>query len=163
MGKFSEAIKQFNEALRIEPGVAETHYNLANALRMEGRIEEAVYQYRAALRLKPEWADAMTNLAWSIATHPEIKNRDPNEAVGLVKKACELTNYRDPVSLYTLAAAYAATEKFDEAVATAKEAINVAESLNQANIKKAVERQLMFYVNRKPFIEITKPAFDPNK
>ena len=67
-GRLNEAIAQCEEALRLEPGFAEAHYNLGNMLsKVSGRLNEAIAQYEEALRLKPDYAEAHNNLgnAWS--------------------------------------------------------------------------------------------------
>lgn len=43
-------------------GRAEAHYNLANALRDQGRLDEAVASYRQALSLEPDYVEAHNNL-----------------------------------------------------------------------------------------------------
>jgi hypothetical protein len=48
------------------------------------------------------------------------------EAVHLAERACELTGYRDPVQLGTLACMYAATGRFDQAFATARKGRDLA-------------------------------------
>ena len=48
--------------------------------------------------------------------------RDPGEAVRLASRATELSGGRDPAILDTLAAAYAAAGRFEEAVRTAEAA-----------------------------------------
>jgi Flp pilus assembly protein TadD len=58
-----EAIRQFQEVLRLKPDFAEVHNNLGNALAEKGQMDEAIRQYREALRLKPDDAFAHDNLA----------------------------------------------------------------------------------------------------
>jgi tetratricopeptide (TPR) repeat protein len=49
-------------SLALQPGVAERHYNLGNALALSGAPEEAVAAYRQALSLRPGFTAAMENL-----------------------------------------------------------------------------------------------------
>jgi tetratricopeptide (TPR) repeat protein len=60
-GRTSEAIAQYEAALRLEPDYVEAHINLGNALGRAGRTSEAIAQYEAALRLKPD-AETHINL-----------------------------------------------------------------------------------------------------
>ena len=85
-----------------------------------------------------------------MATHPEIKNRDINEAVRLARNACELTNYQNPIPLGTLAAAYASAGDFSKAIDTVTKAIDIS---NQREIKNALQYHLSFYLQHKPYIE----------
>ncbi|MCU1279198.1 MAG: hypothetical protein JWM53_2744 [bacterium] len=48
-GRYAEAEKPLREALRRDPTLAEGHYNLAVAMREQGRFDEAVAEYRASL------------------------------------------------------------------------------------------------------------------
>ena len=50
-GDFEAADKEFREALRIEPNLAEAHAGLARALSAQGKKDEAVQHYQEAVRL----------------------------------------------------------------------------------------------------------------
>ena len=154
-GKLQEAVEQFNAALRISPDFPEAHYEFAVIYFLQGKSETAVDEFRTTIRLKPYWPVPMNDLAGLMATHPEIKNRDTNEAVRLAERACELTNYTNPGFLATLAASYASAGRFPEAIDTAKKSIAVAEAQNQPVIKNAVQKHLSFYLQHKPYIEQT--------
>jgi len=58
LGRDEEAIAQYEEALRISPGLADVHNNFANTLAEQGRSEEAIAHYTEALRLKPDYVSA---------------------------------------------------------------------------------------------------------
>lgn len=48
-GQFAEAEKPLREALRLDPTLAEGHYNLGVALRGQARFDDAIAEYRASL------------------------------------------------------------------------------------------------------------------
>lgn len=48
-GRFAEAEKPLREALRLDPALNDAHYNLAIALKAEGRYDEAIAEYHRAL------------------------------------------------------------------------------------------------------------------
>jgi Flp pilus assembly protein TadD len=48
-GRFAEAEKPLREALRLDPTLAEGHYNLAIALKNLGQLDEAIAEYHRAL------------------------------------------------------------------------------------------------------------------
>ena len=48
-GRFAEAEKSLREALRMDPTLAEGHYNLAVVMRNEGRYDDAIAEYHRAL------------------------------------------------------------------------------------------------------------------
>jgi Flp pilus assembly protein TadD len=122
LGRNEEALAQFAEVVRLDPNHAEAHNNLALACRRLGRTAEAIPHFRQAIQLKPDFAAAFNNLAWILATHPDAQFRNGPEAVQLATRACELTRYEQPVVLATLAAAYAETGRFPEAVSFAERA-----------------------------------------
>jgi Flp pilus assembly protein TadD len=152
-GNFVEAVVHFNEAVSLMPDFAGAHDNLANALIVQGKLDDAVVHFKEAVRLKPDKPEPMSNLAMLIAVHPEIKNRDVNEAIRLATYACELTKYRNPVMMGTLAAAYASAEKFSEAIDTINKAINLAEAADKPQLKYIFQSHRSLYIQSKPYIE----------
>lgn len=62
LGRFSEAIGQYEQALRLQPYLTATHVNLSNAYARLEQPAEAVEHGEAALRLDPNSADAHINL-----------------------------------------------------------------------------------------------------
>jgi tetratricopeptide (TPR) repeat protein len=65
-GQFDEAIRQYQEAIRLKPDYADAHYNLGNALFKYGRIDEAIGEYQEAIRLNPNDADLYNNLGFAL-------------------------------------------------------------------------------------------------
>jgi tetratricopeptide (TPR) repeat protein len=144
-GKLSEAIAQFERALQIKPDYAEAHYNLGIALGRTGKLSEAIAQFEQALQIKPDYADVQNKLAWLLATCSDLSN--PSRAVTLAERACQLTTNRAAANLDTLAASYAATGRFDDAVATARQAIELARADGQTQLVSEVESRLGLYRN----------------
>jgi Flp pilus assembly protein TadD len=95
----------------------------------------------------------MGNLAQLIAANPRLKDRDTSEAIRLASRACELTNYKEPSYLGTLAVAYASAGRFAEAINTADKALSLAEAANQPQIKKIIQYHLSLYKQGKAYIE----------
>jgi len=62
-GRHEEAIAQFGDALRINPGLAHAQNNWGIALARQGRWQEAVQHYEDALRLSPDYPEAHLNMA----------------------------------------------------------------------------------------------------
>lgn len=76
--------------------------------------------------LKPADPVEGNNLAWSLATNPDVSQRNGALAVKLAQEACEETEFKQTIMVGTLAAAYAEAGKFDAAVSTAQNAIALA-------------------------------------
>jgi tetratricopeptide (TPR) repeat protein len=86
-GDPGEAVAQFEAAVRLTPGYAEMHYNLACALdRIPGRSSEAIGEYEEALRLRPDYPDAHYNLGRALEKEPGHLN----EAIAQYKEALRM-------------------------------------------------------------------------
>jgi tetratricopeptide (TPR) repeat protein len=118
-----------------------------------GRTREAVAQYQEALRLNPNLAGALNNLALILATSPDDKLRNGAEAVRLAEHACELTHYTQPFFIGTLAAAYAESGRFPEAVATAEKAEQLATTDGLKKLAGNNRQLLELYRAGKPYRE----------
>ena len=92
---------------------------LAHQLEADGRVEDAIQHYRSALDADSSNPVALNNLAWILAAAGKPGLRNGEEAVRLATRAVGLTEYRHPVFIGTLAAAYAQAGQFREAVDTA--------------------------------------------
>jgi len=125
-GKLTEAEEQLAEASREAPRYPEVHFQLGVLAGMKHDPAEAIRQYREALALQPDRADALNNLAWILATDSHPENRDGIEAVKLSTRACQATHEQQPVPLGTFAAACAETGSFDDAIAAAQKAHDLA-------------------------------------
>ena len=67
-GRAVEAIRQFQEVIRLKPDHAQAHNNLGAALGLQGQTDEAIRQFQEAVRLKPDYAEARKNLERFLAT-----------------------------------------------------------------------------------------------
>jgi len=130
-GNPDEAAAAFSSALRISPDDLEAHCQLGAVLASQHRSREAVQHYREALKLAPDSPEILNNLAWILAAGPNAQVRNGKDAVALAERACKLTDYKRPVMVGTLAAAYAEAGRFQDAVATAEKAGALAEQSNQ--------------------------------
>jgi tetratricopeptide (TPR) repeat protein len=94
---------------------------LADRSLARGRPDAAVGYYRKAIGRDADHATATNNLAWLLATSRDPSLRGPEEAVAHAERAVRLLG-SDPRALDTLAAAYAAAGRYDDAVLTATNA-----------------------------------------
>ena len=65
-GQIDEAIRQLQEALRLNPDGAGVQYNLGVAFFQRGRPAEAIRQFQETLRLNPHHAEAHNNLGTAL-------------------------------------------------------------------------------------------------
>ena len=147
----SEAL--FTHALRVTTGNHIAHAHLGAALLQEGKTAQAIDHYLESMRLRPDSANVANNLAWLLATtrNPELRNA--YLALRLAERAASLTGRANPQILDTLAAAYAASGRFDEALATAQESIDLARAQGLAELAQIVEERLDAYRAQKPWIQ----------
>ncbi|MGB8226092.1 MAG: tetratricopeptide repeat protein, partial [Sedimentisphaerales bacterium] len=152
-GRLDEAIVYLHEALQLDPNSAKAHYYFAQVMAKKDKINEAVEHFENAIRLKPDWAEPMNELAWYLAINPKMKADNPDRALRLALQACELTNYKNPELLDTLAVAYAANGNFNKAVETAQKALGLCQSPEQDAVKEQIKNRLDLFKAGKPYIE----------
>jgi len=144
-GDLDGAIGHFVRAIELKPTNDRAHHNLAETLFSKGDTAGAIKHYRESLRLKPESPYTLNDLSWILATDKKLEFREGTEAVRLAKRACELTNYGNPEMLDTLAAAYAESSNFTEAVKIAQKAIDLyISSGKQKQAEDTVARQQLY-------------------
>ncbi len=128
---FAKAVTHYKKALQIKPDFASVHAKLAYALEAMGRFDQAVKYYTRALQTEPDRPDILNNLAWLLATHKNAQFHNPQQAVRLAERACQLTKFEDPNLLDTLAAAYEAAGDSAKATQTAERAKQLTSSSSQ--------------------------------
>jgi tetratricopeptide (TPR) repeat protein len=152
-GRYDEAVGHLTESLRLNPDSATSHYYLGLILAKRDKIEEAVTHFEKSLQIYPDWFEPMNQLAWYLAASKQTAVHNPGRAVKLAQRACELTNYKKPDLLDTLAVSYAAAGDFDKAVETARKALELCQSSKQQTLKEKIEKRLILYKAGKPYIE----------
>jgi Flp pilus assembly protein TadD len=152
-GKFDEGIAHLNAALQMNPTQVEVHARIAQALARQGKFRESVNEYDETLRCQPDFSSAINNLAWMLATNPDAGLRDGARAVQLAERACEITGRKETIYLGTLAAAYAEAGRFDDAIATAQQACDLAAQSGKPDLLKKNQKLLELYRAHKPYRE----------
>jgi tetratricopeptide (TPR) repeat protein len=125
----------------------------AEILNAKHKYGLALRHYRSALEYNANCVEALNNSAWLLATAPNPRLRDGKTAVTLASRACELTDYKQPFFIGTLAAACAEAGRFDDAIATARKAKAMALSQGQIQIAGRDQQLIELYQAGKPFHE----------
>jgi tetratricopeptide (TPR) repeat protein len=138
-----EAIKDLTAAIRLDPkDPASVHQSRADAYELANhpalaKCDSQIADLLKRIEDKPNDAAACRELAYLLATHPEADIRNGKRAVDLATRACKLTSEKDAADLDALAAAYAEVGQFDDAVRSAKKAVELAPNEETAKLYRA--------------------------
>ncbi len=162
VGKMNEAVDECERALQIQPDFDQAHYNLGVILVRQDKLPEAARHFEEALRINPDYLHAQINLAWLLATQSPADGGDPVRALALAQRACALADNRTAQSLDTLAAAYAANNRFNDAVTTAQQAISLARAAGRLQLAGQIEGRLESYRVGRAYRQSTDPVVRPH-
>jgi Flp pilus assembly protein TadD len=146
-----QAEAAFRHTADLEPPNARAQSGLAYALAQQGRPQEAAAHYQQSLQLDRSWPAAVLRTVWTLAADPDAGKRQGALAVQEAQKAIEALGGADPTALDALAAAYAETGRFGDAVATARRAAALADSTGKSSLAEAIRSRLALYEKGNPF------------
>ena len=149
--RWPEAEDLLSKIVRGDLPDPKAHYEFAVALAHLKRTREAMSQYASALLMQPDYPDALDGLAWILSTDANPDFRNGIQAVNMAGRACELTGRRDPEKLKTLAAAYAETGRFEEAMNTLRTAKDLAAKANRQELVKECSLMLEHFQRSEPW------------
>ncbi len=152
-GKLDAAVKEYRRLLELVPDSAQSHFRLGQALQAQRDFKTAITEYQRAMELNPKHLPVCLSLGWLLAACPEASLRDGNKAVELGQQAEQLARGESPQILDTLAAAYAEAGRFDEAVETAKRALNLPATQNNQPLAEVIQARLKLYEANSPYHE----------
>jgi tetratricopeptide (TPR) repeat protein len=172
-GEYADALAAYSEALRLDPqnskatehrgdaymgmkqyARAVADYTEAGALvkrrearRAAGQFDKLRDELGDAIHQHPKGFVAYEQIARLFASCPDAKYRDGNKAVEYATTACELTNWRNHITLATMAAAYAESGDFQKAIEWQIKAIELG----------GAEKEITDYRNRLKLYKDGKP------
>jgi tetratricopeptide (TPR) repeat protein len=149
-GRVNEAIEHSQKALRIRPNDANARNNLGLALLQTGDTKGAAAHLEKALEIDAGLMNAEVNLAWVLATSSDDSLRNGTRAVHLAEDVASRAGHPNAIVLRTLAAAYAETGRFNDAVATAQQAIEVSRATGNEGLISDLERNIVAYQSNQP-------------
>jgi protein O-mannosyl-transferase len=149
-GRIDEAIADWEKTLQIQPNDADAHTGLGNALLRKGALKEAIGHYSQAMALAPEDPRSRSNLAWVLATSTDTSIRDGAKAVELAQQAVSLSGGREPLFFRTLAAAYAETGRFSDAIAVIQQGVAIARLQGKTGLANLLEEDILLYRGQLP-------------
>lgn len=149
-GQVAEAMVHYRKFLELEPENVEARNTLGTALIQQGKLREAIGQWQDALAIQPENGNAASNLAWVFATCPEDSLRDGRHAVELAEKALRISGGKIPMIYKVLAAAYAESGRFADAIETAQRGAELATSQSHPALAAELESNIALYQSGRP-------------
>jgi tetratricopeptide (TPR) repeat protein len=149
-GQVADAMVHYRKLLEIQPENIETRNILGTVLVQQGRVTEAIEQWQETLAMDPENGNAKSNLAWVFATYPEESVRNGAQAVQLAEQALKLSGGKNPIIFRTLAAAYAESGRFGEAVDTAKHGLELATEQRNTGLANEFQSYILLYRAGRP-------------
>ena len=149
-GEVSNALIHYHKLLELQPDNIEVHNIVGTVLVQQRRVREGVEEWQKVLVIQPDNGNALSNLAWIYATSPDDSLRDGLKAVQLAERAMHISGRRIPIIFRTLAAAYAETGQFSQAIQTAQEAFELANSQGNSALAAELQSNIALYQERQP-------------
>jgi tetratricopeptide (TPR) repeat protein len=103
----------------------------------------------AAIRLDPNCWLGYNNLAALLSVCPEAGIRDGYRALINARRACELTDWKNPLPISVLAGAYAETHDFDDAINWQEKSIDM--QTDDGTLDPTAQIRLDLYQHHKPY------------
>lgn len=149
-GQIADALVHYRKLLELQPDNMEVHNIVGTVLVQQGRVAEGVEEWQKVLAVEPDNGNAMSNLAWVFATSPDQSLRDGPKAVQLAENAARISGGRMPILFRTLAAAYAESGRFPEAVRAAQQGMQLANSQGNLGLATDLQRNITLYQQQQP-------------
>lgn len=137
LGDFAGAAKSYKKAISIEPNYIDAHYNLAFALREQGRLEDAVVAFKKVISLSPQHVEAYNNVAATLQKQGKLE-----EAIKAFKKAISIKpDYAE--AYYNMASTFEEKGELEQAVISYRKSISLKPGYADAyfNMASALEKQ----------------------
>jgi cytochrome c-type biogenesis protein CcmH/NrfG len=154
-GKVADALIHYQKLLELQPDNIEVHNIVGTALIQQRRIREGVEEWEKVLAIQPDNGNAMSNLAWVFATSPDDSLRDGTKAIQLASEALRISGNRIPILFRTLAAAYAESGRFSEAIQTAQQGIELANSQGNSELAAELNGNIALYQEQRPLRDVS--------
>ncbi len=163
-GQVADALVHYRKLVELQPDNIEVHNIVGTVLIQQGQAREAVEEWQKVLVIQPDNGNAMSNLAWVFATSPDDSLRDGAQAVQLAEQALRISGDRIPVIFRTLAAAYAESGRFSEAIQTAQRGIELANSQGNSGLATELQGNIALYQAGSPLrdLSLTNGSLSPH-
>jgi len=149
---YTKALAIFDEIVKNEPEAWFVRYGRAETYLSIGKHRQALADYDLVLKDNGEDSGMLNNFAWLLCTSPMDEVRDGKRAIELATKACELTKFKAAHILSTLAAAYAETGDYANALKWSRKALELCDK----DLRDHMQKEVASYESSKPWREILR-------
>jgi tetratricopeptide (TPR) repeat protein len=149
-GNVTEAIVHWEKVLELQPEDVTARDSLGAVLAQQGRLAEAVAKWQQSLQYEPDDGNALNNLGWVLSTAPEDSMRNGPQALEFARRASQMAQDNNPMILRTLAAAYAESGQFPEAIDVASRGVQIALDQQNPALADELRRNLALYRTKTP-------------
>jgi tetratricopeptide (TPR) repeat protein len=150
LGQDAAAIEHARAGMKYGTPTADNYLYLGRLLVKTANYAEAIETLRRAHQAVPTHLHLANELVWLLAACPDPGLRRPDEALRLSEQLCAQTQNRVPELLDTLAACYAASGRFPDAIETARQALHLAEVQQQLSLAASIRSHLDGYEEQRP-------------
>lgn len=154
-GNLDRAISDYTKAIEINSKYAKAVFSRANTLHEKGEFAAAAADYERAIELDPQNALIYNNYAWLLSTCTDSEFRNGAKAIILALKAVKI-HPDEALYVDTLAAAYAESGSFIDAIKSVEKAISLLEKGGKQYLGDELIIQLESYKAGKPWRENVK-------
>ena len=150
LGESALAQRSLEQALVLAPENLQIRSSLVSVLRDRSEIQAAIAVLQQGLLLHPGHPGMLGQLAWLWATTSTSSASERAQALQLAQVLCTQTDWSDPLTLDTLAAAQAANGDFLSARRTVRQAIESAQRGGLQALAQAMRRREHAYAHGQP-------------
>jgi Tfp pilus assembly protein PilF len=154
-GRVADALVHYRKLMELQPDNIEVHNIVGTVFVQQGKVREGMEEWQKVLVAEPGNGNAMNNLAWVFATAPDASLRNGPQAVRLAEQALRISHGRVPLLFRTLAAAYAESGRFAEAIQAAQQGIESANSHGNSGLAAELQSNITLYQQEQPLRDPT--------
>lgn len=151
LGRYEESVLSHTEAIKLHPRYHLPYYNRALVRIKAHQYAEAQRDFLEFLRRDPRNAAGHRAYARFLVLCPAEDLRDADESVRHATKACELTDWKQPLYLDALAGAYSEAGNFEKAIETQNKAIDLMPAYENDDYLVGMQRTLDHFKEGRPY------------
>ncbi|MDQ7823598.1 MAG: rhomboid family intramembrane serine protease [Candidatus Eremiobacteraeota bacterium] len=150
---YGQAVRDLDKAIELNPESTDSYYQRGQIHKLAGSYRQSLSDFSKVIGMDAGHAGSYNRIAWLLATCPQKEHRNGAKAVSYATKACELKGWKNWSFLDTLAAAYAETGDFREAVRWESRALTSKSKTFTDADRVDCQKRLQLYREGKPYRE----------